>query len=245
MASHSSVGKINQLRKMSGSGIIIRGIFVALLLGQLPQAASSQELTPVMEEFKTLCVQTRDAIGKRDREALDECRAGVYNFYLKDIGQLNLIPVDTLQKEMPDSLLCAVFDLKYIDNLRDNDIDLSRVRYVGHSSNRDPNDQQHIPKSGCYICHKGIPAQSTVSYKIFGCRNNMRLVVVVAEKDDVNLTVTSLTAESGDAPVEQSVTPSDMGLLVHTWKMPASQSEVELKFENPNKTSVTCVIALQ
>ena len=226
-----------------------RHVFCILLIsfvGLLPQVTLAQELTPILEEFEMVCTQTRDAIGKRDRQMLDECRVGVCNFYRKDIGDLNLILVDTLQKEIPDSLLHAVFDLNYIDELRANSADFSSVKYVRSSSNRGPNDGSSSPKSGCYVCHKGIPAETTMKYRVTGCRNNMRLVVVVAEKEDINLTITSKMYDSGDCATDQKVAHSDeYGVLVHTWKMPAYYSDVILTFENPNKTDVTCVIALQ
>ena len=226
-----------------------RHVFCILLIsfvGLLPQVTLAQELTPILEEFKMVCTQTRDAIGMRDRQMLDECRVGVHDFYLKDIGDLNLIPVGALQREMPDSMLHAVFDLNYIDYLRANSADFSGVKYVRHSSNRGPNDESRPPKSGCYVCHKGIPAKSTMKYRVTGCRNNMRLVVVVAEKEDINLTITSKVYDSGDDALDLKVAHTDeCGVLIHTWKMPAYYCDVILTFENPNKTDVTCVIALQ
>ena len=218
-------------------------IYVLLIsfVSLLPQVAYTQELTPVMEEFKSVCIQTRDAIINKDGQSLQGCRADIYNFYQKDIGNLNMISTDTPQKEMPDSLLHAIFDVEYIDSLLVNDIDLSVITYVRHTSNRGEGDP---PKSGCFVCHKGITAGSTMKYKITGCSKNMRLVVVVAEKKDVNLTVTSKMSESGDLPVEQKVICSD-GVLKHTWKMPSYSSDLVLTFENTNKNDVTCVIALQ
>ena len=218
-------------------------IYVLLIsfVGLLPQVAYTQELTPVMEEFKTVCTRTRDAIINPDGQLLQECRADVYNFYQKDIGDLDMISIDTLQKEVPDSLLHAIFDVSYIDSLLVNDIDFSVISYIRHSLNRGEGD---IPKSGCFVCHKGIPAEKTMKYKIKGCCNNMRLIVVVAEKKNINLTITSKIAESVDQPVEQKVACSD-GVLVQTWKMSAYYSDVVLTFENTNKNDVTCVIALQ
>ena len=212
-------------------------------MGLLPQAALTQELTPVMEEFKAVCTQTRDAIINTDGRLLQACRADVYNFYQKDIGNLNMVPTETLQKEMPDSLLHAIFDVSYIDSLLSNDIDFSRVQFITNTLNRDESGASP-PKSGCFVCHKGIPAESTMTYKITGCSNNMRLIVIVAEKKDINLTITSKMSESVDQPVEQKVACSD-GVLVQTWKMPAYYSDVVLTFENTNKSDVTCVIALQ
>ena len=72
----------------------------------------------------------------------------------------------------------------------------------------------------------------------------MRLVVVVAEEEDINLTITSKMDDGGDLPIEQKVACSD-GVLVQIWKMPAYESEVVLTFENSNRDDVTCVIALQ
>ena len=220
-------------------------IYVLLIsfVGLLPQVAYTQELTPVMEEFKTVCTQTRDAIINTDGKSLQICRADVYNFYQKDIGNLSMVPTDTLQKEMSDLLLHAIFDVSYIDSLLANDIDFSAITYVNHNSNREEGDA-NPPKSGCFVCHKGIPAGSTMKYKITKCCNNMRLIVVVAEKKDINLTITSKMAESGDLPIEQKVTCSD-GVLVQTWKMPVHESDVVLTFENPNKKDVTCVVALK
>ena len=217
-------------------GLLVLGI---ALVGLLPQAALTQELTPVMEEFKAVCTQTRDAIINTDGQSLQVCRADVYNFYQKDIGNLNMLPTETLQKEMPDSLLHAIFDVSYIDSLLANDIDFTVIKFITNNLNRG-----NPPKSGCFVCHKGIPAESTMTYKITGCSNNMRLIVIVAEKKDINLTITSKMSESVDQPVEQKVACSD-GVLVQTWKMPAYYSDVVLTFENTNKSDVTCVIALQ
>ena len=218
-------------------------VLLTSFVGLLPQVAYTQELTSVMEEFKTVCIQTRDAIINTDGQSLQECRADVYNFYQKDIGGLNMISTDTLQKEMPNSLLHAIFDVSYIDSLLSNDIDFSRVKFITNTLNRDESGASP-PKSECFVCHKGIPAGSTMKYKITGCSNNMRLIVVVAEKKDINLTITSKIAETVDQPVEQKIACSD-GVLVQTWKMPAHESDVVLTFENPNKNNVTCVIALK
>lgn len=115
--------------------ILISVVLVGILL---PQAAHCQELSTVMEEFKNVCCMTRDAIGRRDRQALEQCREGVYRFSRKDIGRLTLTPIDTLQKEMSDTLLRAIADVKYVDELLRNGLDFSRVKYAVSSSNRGP-----------------------------------------------------------------------------------------------------------
>ena len=217
-------------------GLLVLGV---ALVGLLPQAALTQELTPVMEEFKAVCTQTRDAIGMCDTEALRECRANVYKFNQREIGDLQMIPIDTFQKEMADSLLKKILNVKYIDYVLEHEC--SDIAYIGSDNFRGPGDGN----LECLVCYKGIPAGGTMQYEVNGCSNNMRLVVVVAEKENIKLTVTSKLYDGGDVPVQMEIPIEERGVFTYTWKMPPQKNSVIFTFENPNKKGVTCVVALQ
>lgn len=219
-------------------------IYVLLIsfVGLLPQVAYTQELTPVMEEFKTVCTQTRDAIGMCDTEALKECREKVYQFNQREIGDLQMIPIDNLQKEMADSLLKRILNEEYIDYVLKHEC--TDIDYIG-SGNFRGNDNAGPVHPECYVCYKGIPARGTMQYEVKGCSNNMRLVVVVAEKENIKLTVTSKLYDGGDVPMQMEVPTEERGVFTYTWKMPPQKNSVIFTFENPNKKGVTCVVALQ
>lgn len=210
----------------------------------LPIVVHGQELSPLMEEIKTLCLDTRNAWGGKDGQALAECRDRVENFNRKSASEnlvcdLRLKAVDSKQKEIPDSFLLQIMSDEYLTYQLEHNPDLSPVPYDGHSQTRGT-----IGPVG--ITHKGILAKSTMQYEVRGCSNNMQLVVVVADMEDVNLSVTSKLFEGGDTAVEQKVTPADkFGVFAYSWKMPAQSSNVILTIENPNEVDVTCVIALQ
>ena len=219
-------------------------IYVLLIsfVGLLPQVAYTQELTPVMEEFKTVCTRTGDAIGMCDTEALKECREKVYQFNQREIGDLQMIPIDNLQKEMADSLLKRILNEEYIDYVLKHEC--TDIDYIG-SGNFRGNDNAGPVHPECYVCYKGIPARGTMQYEVKGCSNNMRLVVVVAEKENIKLTVTSKMYDGGDVPMQMEVPIEERGVFTYTWKMPPQKNSVMFTFENPNKKGVTCVVALQ
>ena len=217
-------------------------VFVVIMLIGLPGVASGQELPSAMQEIKTLCIDTRNAIGRRDRDAVIECRSKVENFFQKyedTVFDLKLSAVDPDQEEVDTTEMRLILDASYLTYLLKYNPDFSGLGYSGGSLNRGS-------AGSLGIAHKGIPAKSTAKYSIQGCSNNMKLVVVVAEAEKINLSVTSELYDGDGTMVEQKVEPSDeLGVLVHLWRMPAGNGTAILNIENPNDENVTCVIALQ
>ena len=225
---------------MSTSKVIL--ITAILMMFGLPQQICGQELPPIMEEVKTLCIDTRTAIGRRDRNSVIECKNKVENFFQKydnTVCTLKLSAVDPNQVEIDTTKMRLILDADYLTYLLKNDPAFSGLGYSGGSLNRG------APGS-LGIAHKGIPAKSTAKYSVQGCSNNMKLVVIVAEAEKINLSVTSELYDGDGTMVEQKVEPSsELGVLVHLWRMPAGNGTAILNIENPNDEIVTCVIALQ
>ena len=225
---------------MSTNKVIL--ITAILMMFGLPQQICGQELPPIMEEIKTLCIDTRTAIGRRDRNSVIECREKVENFFQKydnTVFDLKLAAVDPNQVEVDTTEMRLILDANYLNYLLAYNPDFSGLGYSGGSLNRG------TPGS-LGIAHKGIPAKSTAKYSVEGCSNNMKLVVIVAEADEINLSVTSKLYDGDGTMVEQKVEPSnELGVLVHLWRMPAGNGTAILNIENPNDEIVTCVIALQ
>lgn len=211
---------------------------VAILMG-LPDTAYGQELSAIMQEVKTLCLDTRNAVGKRDKNSIIECKDRVANFYRKydnSVCNLKLKPVAPNQEEVDSTRMRLIMDEKYLEYVENNSSDIG---YTGHSQNRGSS-------GGLGLAHKGIPAKSTMSYSAEGCSNNMQLVVVVAEAEDINLSVTSKLYDGDGTMVKQEVQPSGkFGEFTYLWRVPIGNGIVILTIENPNDKDVTCVIALQ
>lgn len=220
-------------------GLLVAVIAVMLVMLVMPLGVSGQELSPIMEEVKTLCLDTRNAIGRRDTNSITECKNKVASFYRKydnSVCNLKLKPVDPGQEEMDSTRMRPILDEKYLEYVEET---LSDIGYKGHSQNRGAS-------SGLGLAHKGIPAHSTMSYSVEGCSNNMQLVVVVAEAQNINLSVTSKLYDGDGTMVKQEVMPSGKyGEYAHLWRMPKGNGTVILTIENPNDQDVTCVIAMQ
>lgn len=199
-----------------------------------PQTAHSQELLPIMTEFKTLCLATREAIADLNRQGVIDCRNKIDAFYSKEdfsVEDLSgLEPADSGQADLPRSECKTIFDVEYLDSLLIHDLDLAETQADEHNMNRGGSGE------ALYLTYKAIPAKATMSYTFSGCCL-MNLVVVAAQRKDINLTL------SYEGQSYQIASDDAVGVKARAWNLPDDATPVTLTIENPNRIAVTCVIA--
>lgn len=205
-------------------------------LSVFPVNVRSQELKPITEQFMTICLETREAIADLDREAVIECRKKVADFHYDSSHSVedfsSLMPAISGQEEIPESECKAIFEINYLDSLLAHNIDLAETPCDPHSFNRGAG-----MKDNCInLCYKAIPANKSLSYT---CRGNgtMNLVVIAAERMDIGLKVTYL----GES--HQVDSTDGIGVKKLAWEMPKESGEITITIENPNRKTITCVIA--
>lgn len=205
-------------------------------LSVFPVNVRSQELKPITEQFMTICLETREAIADLDREAVIECRKKVADFHHDSSHSVenfsSLMPANSGQEEIPESECKAIFEINYLDSLLAHNIDLAETPCDPHSFNRGVSMNDNCIN----LCYKAIPANKSLSYT---CRGNgtMNLVVITAERMDVGLKVTYL----GES--HQVDSTDGIGVKKLAWEMPKESGEITITIENPNRKTVTCVIA--
>lgn len=200
-----------------------------------PLKASSQELLPFMNEFKTLCLATREAIADLDGDAVRECRNKIDAFRSRENYSVEALsglePANSQKSELPYSKCKAIFDVEYLDSLIANDIDFAKVKADEHNMNRGGDGENVV-----YLTYKAISAGATASYTFSGCCV-MNFVLVTAQRKDVKLSL-QYEGETYEISSDEAV-----GVKTRAWNLPDDATPVTLTIENPNRIAVTCVIA--
>lgn len=199
-------------------------LLIAILL--LPDNSISQNLSPKLESFKKVCLETRKAIEDIDAQTVNTCKK-TFSKLEKDIRELTLEPV-SFDKEIPLTGH-IVFHSSFLDSLLLNDFRFALVDFDLHNINRGESD--------IYVSHKVLPAGKTISYKYVGM-GEMELLIVAENETDIQIQINS----NGETPSNQST--DTKGLAEFIWTLPTDDSyDVVISITNPSDQDVSCAIA--
>ena len=88
-----------------------------IVLECFPQAVHSQELRPIMKDFKTLCFAIREALARQECDSIKKYRDKIVDFK-KDFSVIGFKPTLLTNVDKQISLKCEeIFNVSYIDSL--------------------------------------------------------------------------------------------------------------------------------